>query len=128
MEMECDGTNVNRGQHNGVIRLVEIEVGKPLQWLVCQFHGNELPLRHLIQHLGGTTTGPRAFSGPIGKALSICQLMPVIEFEKLHADLPTVDLGSLSTDQKCMWEITKAVSCGECSPALAHRQPGTLNH
>ena len=101
--MGCDGTNVNTGQHNGVIRLVEIEVGKPLQWLVCQFHGNELPLRHLLQHLDGTTTGPLAFSGPIDKALSICHLMPVIEFEKLQfPDLPTVDLGSLTTDQKYM--------------------------
>ena len=60
----CDGTNVNVGQNNGVIRLMELEVRKPLQWLVCQLHGNELPLRHLFLHLDGSTTGPRAFSGP----------------------------------------------------------------
>jgi hypothetical protein len=124
----CDGTNVNTGQNNGVIRLIEVELGKPMQWLVCQLHGNELPLRHLLQHLDGPTTGPRAFSGPIGKALATCQLMPVTAFEKIDCDMPTVDLKSLSTDQKYMWEIANAVSCGECSPALAQRQPGTLNH
>jgi len=124
----CDGTNVNTGRNKGIIRLIEEELGKPLQWLVCQLHGNELPLRHLLEHLDGSTTGPRAFSGPIGKALSTCQLMPVVAFEKVCADLPTVDLLSLSTDQKYLWEITNAISCGVCSPALAQRQPGTLNH
>ena len=69
-----------------------------------------------------------AFAGPIGKALSTCQLMPVVAFEGIVADLPSVDLKNLSTDQKYMWEITNAVSSGECSLALAQRQPGTLNH
>jgi hypothetical protein len=124
----CDGTNVNTGRNKGVIRLMEEELGKPLQWLVCQLHGNELPLRHLFEHLDCSTTGPRAFSGAIGKALSTCQHMPVVAFKKIGADLSIADLDSLSTDQKYLWEITNAVSCGECSPALAQRHPGTLNH
>lgn len=124
----CDGTNVNTGQHKGVIRLIEEELGKPLQWLVCMLHGNELPLRHLLQHLDGSTTGPRAFSGPIGKALPLCHLMPIVAFEKISVELPSVNLLCLSTDQKYLWEITSAVSCGEFSPALAQRNPGTLNH
>ena len=82
----------------------------------------------MLEHLDGSTTGPRAFSGPIGKALSICQHMNVVAFDKIEAVLPTVDLISLSTDQKYLWEITEAVSRGECSHALAQRQPGTLNH
>src|SRR6185436_21130190 len=61
----CDGTNVNIGAHNGVIRLLEVEMQKPLQWLVCQLHANELPLRHLFEHLDGATSSPCAFSGPI---------------------------------------------------------------
>ena len=124
----CDGTNVNTGRNKGVIILMEEHLGKPLQWLVCQLHGNELPLRHLLEHLDGSTTGPRAFSGPIGKALSICQHMNVVAFAKIEAVLPTVDLISRSTDHKYLWEITDAVSRGECSHALAQRQPGTLNH
>jgi len=69
-------------QNKGVIRLIEIELGKPLQWLICQLHGNELPLCHLFQHLNGSTTGPHAFSRPISKALSKCQHMTVVAFEK----------------------------------------------
>jgi hypothetical protein len=55
----CDGTNVNTGNVGGIIVLIEKELQKPLQWLVCQLHANELPLRHLIKHLDGETCGPR---------------------------------------------------------------------
>lgn len=37
----CDGTVVNTRNNNGVISLIENEIGRPLQWLVCLFHGNE---------------------------------------------------------------------------------------
>ena len=30
-----------------------------------QLHCNELPLRHLVEHLDGPTSGPRALSGPL---------------------------------------------------------------
>ena len=46
----CDGTNVNTERSGGVIRLLEEHYKKPLQWLVCQLHANELPLRHLLHH------------------------------------------------------------------------------
>ena len=54
----CDGTNVNSGVKGGVIRLLELELGRPLQWLICLLHANELPLRHLLQKLDGVTHGP----------------------------------------------------------------------
>ena len=41
----CDGTNINTGRNGGVIRLLEDYCKKPLQWLVCELHANELPLR-----------------------------------------------------------------------------------
>lgn len=47
----CDGTNVNTGKNGGVITMFEEKIGRPVQWLVCQLHANELPLRHLIEHL-----------------------------------------------------------------------------
>ena len=59
----CDGTVINTGFKGGVIRLMEEELKKPLQWIVCQLHSNELPLRHLLLHLDGKTTGPKCFSG-----------------------------------------------------------------
>ena len=65
----ADGTNVNTGLNNGLIRLLELHMGRPAQWLICMFHLNELPLRHLLVHLDGTTSGPNAFCGVIGKRL-----------------------------------------------------------
>jgi hypothetical protein len=53
-----DGTNTNTGCNNGIIKLFENKLGLSMQWLSCQFHANELPLRHLIIHLDGPTTGP----------------------------------------------------------------------
>lgn len=73
----CDGTNVNTGRNGGVIRFLEEHYSKPFQWLVCQLHANELPLRHLLQHLDGSTAGPKAFSGAIGKKLPTCEKLPV---------------------------------------------------
>ena len=111
-----------------MIRLLEKEYNKPLQWLVCLFHANELPLRHLLHHLDGPTSGPRAFSGPIGKALANCRALPVISFDKIDADLPVVILNDLSNDQKYLWQMCEAISKGKCSLALSKRNPGTLNH
>jgi len=44
----CDGTAVNTGRTGGVIRLLELKVKRPLQWLVCLLYANELPLRHSV--------------------------------------------------------------------------------
>lgn len=66
----CDGTNVNTGNKNGIIKRLEMYVGHKLHWFVCLLHTNELPLRHLFLKVDGSkTTGPNQFSGPIGKAL-----------------------------------------------------------
>ena len=45
----CDGTAVNTGVKNGVIRKIELHLRRPLQWLICLMHANELPLRKLIE-------------------------------------------------------------------------------
>lgn len=44
----CDGTNVNTGNSGGVIRKIESKLNRPLQWLICLLHCNELLLRHLL--------------------------------------------------------------------------------
>ena len=63
----ADGTTVNTGKKAGVCRLFEIFEGKPVHWFVCQLHSNELNLRELFTKLDGSTTGPKSFSGPLGK-------------------------------------------------------------
>ena len=77
-----DGTATNTSSTGGVTRLLEQELGKPLQWLPCQLHANELPLRHLMKHFDGSTTGPHGFLGFIGSALSKCELLPVCNFDQ----------------------------------------------
>lgn len=76
-----------------------------MQWAVCMLHGIELPLRHLLHHLDGQTTGTRGFSGPIGKKLEFCEKLPVIMFKSIDTNLPEIDediIKDLSTDQKYM--------------------------
>ena len=125
----CDGTAVNTGTRGGIIRLLEMTLNRPLQWFICQLHANELPLRHLFQHLDGPTTGPRGFSGPIGKSLQNCEKLPIVDFEPLHCDLPTgINSDHLSTDQRYLFDICTAVSTGVCPVDLSLRNPGLINH
>ena len=126
----CDGTNVNTGHIAGVIRRLEETFQHPLQWLVCLLHANELPLRHLFQALDGVTTGPRGFSGAIGKRLVTCSEQPVSSFApvQLTEQLSSVDPKELSTDQRYLLEMCNSISKGECSVDLAMRNPGCLNH
>lgn len=126
----CDGTNVNTGVNNGVIRRLEVELERPLQWFICMLHLNELPLRHLFQHLDGETSGPKSFTGPIGKALGDCEDKPVTEFLPIpSSNLPTeIDKADLSTDQEYLYNMCAAVAKGHCPPELAMRKPGPVVH
>lgn len=126
----CDATVVNTGHKGGVIHLFEMHLGRPLQWLICMLHVNELPLRHLIQNIDGTTSGPNAFSGNIGKSLVNCEKRRTIQFAAIPSDITcdSVTLKDLSTDQKYLLEICRAVSDGICPEDLASRHPGKLSH
>lgn len=103
----CDGTNVNTGRKNGIISRMEQRLDRPLQWLICQLHANELPLRHLLSSLDGPTSGPVAFSGPIGRNLKNCENMKVIRFVPIQSSIPENFTGKLSQTNiiciKCVW-------------------------
>ena len=122
----CDGTAVNTGKTGGVIRLLEQHVKRPLQHFVCLLHANELPLRHLFEHIDGKTTGPRSFCGPIGSMLQKCETMPIASYEPIPCDFPVVTADDLSSDQQYLLDICHAVNTGQCSVSLSHRQPGQL--
>lgn len=124
----CDGTNTNTGRKGGVIVLLELKIHKPLQWFICQLHANELPLRHLFQHLDGGTSGPRAFSGTIGKLLQNCEELPVAQFSRVDTSFPEFRSYDLSTDQKYLYDICQAVKNGVCPTELSKRDPGKLVH
>lgn len=63
-----------------VIILIENKIGRPSPWLVCMFHCNELPLRHLFCHLDGKTKEPNEFKGKIGQQLENCLTLSVVFF------------------------------------------------
>lgn len=95
---------------------------------MCLLHANELPLRHLINELGGRTSGPEGFTGIIGKSLENCEKCPVLDFEQIHADEIDINPDGLSTDQKYLAEIYTAISTGICTDSLAKKNPGNMSH
>ncbi|CAH1103774.1 unnamed protein product [Psylliodes chrysocephalus] len=87
---------------------------------------NELPLRHLFQHLDGQYSGPREFSGPIERMLESCIKLSLANFEKRNGCLPAVPQAvskDFSTDQKYPFEIWHAVVNGDCLKSLVRRNP-----
>jgi hypothetical protein len=124
----CDGTAVNTGKNNGIIRLLEEKLGRPLHWFICLLHMNELPLRHLINQIDGKTTGPATFEGSIGRMLPNCESREVVEFIPVNAEDINVDSKDLSTDQKYLLQIYRAISSGHCPQELALKSPGKMHH
>ncbi|KAJ1518898.1 hypothetical protein ONE63_011494 [Megalurothrips usitatus] len=126
----CDGCKVNTGCNGGAIRVMENRLGRALQWNICQLHGNELPLRHLMEQFDGPTSGPNGWSGPIGRQLKTCRELPVKKFQRIALELPDPDLdsGILSTDQRYALDRARAISAGDCTAELAARDPGNETH
>lgn len=85
---------------------------RPLQWIICQLHGNELPLRHLIEELDGETDGPEAFSGEIGKSLKDCTKFPTVAFKSIACELPEISKKDLGADQRYLFDMCNAISSG----------------
>lgn len=124
----CDGTVTNTGWKTGVIRTIEEEIKRPLQWGVCLLHLNELPFRHLFQTLDGETTGPKSFSGPIGSQLKNCEKLPVVKFQSTDCEIPDIERKILSKDQQYLLDISLAIKSGTCTVDLAIREPGPISH
>ena len=107
---------------------IVIYLSRPLQWLVCLLHANELPLRHLFQTLDGATSGPVGFTGKLGKALTNCEKLPIKQYQSIDCDLPAVISDDLSTDQSYLYDMCDAVSNGKCAVNMFIQNPGALNH
>ena len=122
----CDGTNVNVGIHNGIIRQLELYLRRPLHWFICLLHTNELLLRHLIHHIDGKSMGPGILGGEIGKKIKNCENYPPIKYKSISGvEIPEINW-DLSTDQQLLLNLFKAVECGYCSTELALRKPGPM--
>lgn len=73
-----DGEPTNTGTSGGIIRKFEEHLGRAVHWAICLLHFNELPLRHLYNHIEGSVAkGPHAATGPLAKNLDICHTLQV---------------------------------------------------
>lgn len=128
-----DGTAVMTGLHSGLIRNLELKLGKSLQWSVCLLHANELPLRHVFIHLDGTTNSPDSFKGPIGQQLNFCaHELPVANYTPIaNRNFPLlswVDIVDLSSDQYYAYRICRSVISGEVTQDLSLLEIGPVVH
>ena len=131
--LACDSTNVNTGHLNGVNVRLERELDHRLLWLVCMLHTNELPLRHLMTALDGPTTGKDSFSGPIGRAAKQANTLDAKTFQAIPVEtdmhqLPEDIVNDLSSDQKFLYQITKAVRSGSAPQKLYGTKIGLMDH
>ena len=64
-----------------------------------------MPLWHLFEALDGSTSGPRGFSGSIGRQLETCTRHPVTCFKtvRLTEPLSNLDPKELSIDQQYIY-------------------------
>jgi len=133
-----DSTNVNTGKHNGVIRQLEVTLKRPLQWLICMLHLNELPFREVMKVIDRQTSGPRRFKGPVGSELNVdpCHL-PIADFKVVYGEVQDMNddiKADLSEDQNYLLRACLAVQQGKdasVNPAdlkfLATASPGNLS-
>ena len=111
------------------MRHLEEKLQRPLQWIICLLHFNELPFKHLFKKIDGFATGPEKYSGPIGRILNVCEERAIVSFEPIDFgySLPVTNPGDLSQDQKYLYNCFYAIKSGECSEDLANRSSGRLN-
>ena len=125
----ADWTDANVGAENGAIHFLEMMLGKPLHYFICQLHGNELPFRALFYYYDGKPVGPEHWSGPIGKSIkNRVSSLPIVAFQPIKFDdfpvLPDEVVQDLSWDQKYLYRICMALIRGTVEDDLAAIEPG----
>lgn len=133
-----DGTVVNTGMKNGIIRIIERELSKPLQWLVCLLHCNEIPFRDVCKTVDGEATGPITFKGPIGKELLFdVKHLDLVSFDAVQGNTLPVSCevaSELSKDQLYLLTAALAVQLGSEKASqddlmyLKAAEPGAMHH
>jgi len=133
----CDGTNNNTGVRNGIIRKMEEALGRPLQWLICLLHCNELPFRKFMSTVDkARTTGPSTSTGIISSSLEYDPKgLPIANFQPVSGQVAAIEESvkkDLSTDQLYFLKACLAVQSGRQGNAdiayFESRQPGNISH
>ncbi|GBL88715.1 hypothetical protein AVEN_195687-1 [Araneus ventricosus] len=111
----CDSRVVSTGVINGIIRRLELKLQRPIQWIICLFHFNELPLQYLLEYIHGKTSVTSSYTRDIGRNLKGCERLPLASFNSTtEYDLLVIDSTNLSCDQKYLLDICTVISSGVC--------------
>ena len=125
--------NGTTGWRGGNAQLEKM-LGHKCHWSVCLCHTNELPLRHLIEQLDGSTSSKDGFNGPIGNLLSKVYEMEVDpNWQALPGgenliDLPDDIVKGLCTDANICCQYCQALKQGILPPKLLELKPGPTVH
>ena len=121
------------GEYNGTIRKLEELLGMPLQWCICLLHCVELPLRHVLLLVDGTSTAPDSFLGPIGKKLfgkvsdwGIAKFKPIKNPN--FPFIPNAVLENLRTDQFYAYRLCWCVILGDVDRVMELLEVKPLYH
>ena len=129
-----DGTASMTGKYNGCIWSLEKLLNKPLEWVICLLHTNELPLRQVFTMLDGTTKSPDSFSGPIGKSLTgdVSSWPVAANFKSIpnphFVELPESVIKDLSADQHYAYKMCSAVIEVVVDSDLQYLKVGPIVH
>lgn len=84
--------------------------------------------------LDGPTSGDKTFRGPIGQAIQTAEILPVAQDFEMITEGPGVPelsddvSGDLSSDQRYIYRMMKAVRDGKVLKELAVSKPGPVCH
>lgn len=127
----CDGAPVNTGVANGIIRRFEELLGRPVQWIICILHLNELIFHRLFKFLDKSSCSPQSYSSELGNQLLKCEECKPVKFKRIVLDIHRLPANiqdwNLTSDQKYLLEIAKAVNAGNLKEQLANKKPGTMH-
>ena len=121
------------GKSKGFFASLETLIGRPLQWVICLLHLNELPLRPVFQNLDGVTSGPDSFTEPIGRQFNgAVSEWKVVKFKSIPNPKFPVIPNSLMDDSSCdqyyAYRICSAAILGTVDANLEFLEIGGLNH
>ena len=129
-----DNTSVNTGWKGGLVVKLEELLNRKLHMIGCALHQNELPFKAIFKKLDGGTTGPRSFSGILGKKCKENNHeLPQVSFNKIETPIgedyiSAAVLNDLSSDQRLLFEYCKGIGSGRVDDQWASWKIGPLNH
>lgn len=122
--ISCDGTVTNTGYKGGAITYFESYLRRPLQWLICLFHFNELPFTALLRTWLGKQRGPGLWPGDIGVGIRTCMDSPV----RMNFNFNNIQLVNASlTFFLSLYRISSQLQWAKCLQTLMHGTYETIS-